>query len=60
MKKHSAKNCKAKDLDHAVALVGYGTEGGVDYWIVRNSWSEDWGEKGYIRMERGINLCGIT
>ncbi|CAH1442709.1 unnamed protein product [Lactuca virosa] len=51
------------DLDHAVVVVGYGTEDGKDYWLVRNSWAADWGEEGYIRMERNIKekvgKCGI-
>jgi cathepsin L len=37
--------------DHAVQLVGYGTES-EDYWLVRNSWGPSWGEKGYIRIKR--------
>jgi cathepsin L len=40
------------DIDHAVQLVGYGTESGTDYWIVRNSWGPNWGEAGYIRLLR--------
>ncbi|KAL9375439.1 hypothetical protein Peur_032318 [Populus x canadensis] len=54
-----------KELDHGVAIVGYGTTvDGTKYWIVRNSWGPEWGEKGYIRMQRGISdrrgLCGIA
>jgi len=45
--------------DHAVTVVGYGTEKGVDYWLIKNSWGENWGEKGYIRMKRGVRMCGI-
>jgi KDEL-tailed cysteine endopeptidase len=48
-----------------VAIVGYGTSlDGKQYWIVKNSWGPEWGEKGYIRMQRGVNaeegLCGIA
>jgi len=47
-------------LNHAVQLVGYGSEGGVDYWLVRNSWGSNWGEEGYIRLLREATpQCGV-
>jgi len=43
---------------HAVRIVGYGTENGVDYWKVANSWDTFWGEdNGYFRIRRGTNEC---
>ena len=44
---------------HAVELVGWGSEGDVDYWIVKNSWGVHWGDRGYFRMVRGEDMCEI-
>jgi len=44
---------------HAIRIVGYGTENGMKYWKIANSWSPNWGENGFFRMQRGVNMCGI-
>ncbi|KAJ6654265.1 hypothetical protein lerEdw1_007362 [Lerista edwardsae] len=65
--------CSPEYLDHVVTIVGFGkgelTEVVVKprhrsksgpYWIIQNSWGEQWGEKGYFRLHRGTNACGIA
>ena len=52
-----SKDC-GTNLDHAVLAVGYDVDGG--YWIVKNSWGDQWGENGYLRIAMEGNICGIT
>jgi cathepsin F len=45
-------------LSIAITIVGYGVDP-TPYWIVRNSWSPAWGDRGYMKMAKGVDTCGI-
>ena len=51
-------HCNNVFYDHAIQIVGYDTTNTVPYWIIRNTWGTDWGEKGYVRIKLGDNMCG--
>lgn len=53
-------NCWVQHGLHAVLAVGFGTEGGSDYWLIKNSWGAGWGDNGYIKFKRGDNECQIN
>lgn len=46
-------------INHAVLVIGYGSENGVSYWLVRNSWGQKFGENGYFRILRDANMCNL-
>mmetsp|Transcript_12262 Transcript_12262/g.24995 ORF Transcript_12262/g.24995 Transcript_12262/m.24995 type:complete len:345 (-) Transcript_12262:205-1239(-) len=56
----SSCSSSPRKMDHAVQLVGYNADADTPYWIVRNSWNTNWGEKGFINLKMGENTCGIA
>ena len=60
---YRSKGCKSRDdeMTHQLLLVGYGSTDGEDYWIVKNSWGEKWGENGFGLIARNAgNMCGVA
>eukprot|EP00330_Aristerostoma_sp_ATCC50986_P002453 CAMPEP_0114600570 /NCGR_PEP_ID=MMETSP0125-20121206/23168_1 /TAXON_ID=485358 ORGANISM="Aristerostoma sp., Strain ATCC 50986" /NCGR_SAMPLE_ID=MMETSP0125 /ASSEMBLY_ACC=CAM_ASM_000245 /LENGTH=262 /DNA_ID=CAMNT_0001808889 /DNA_START=320 /DNA_END=1108 /DNA_ORIENTATION=- len=61
---YSSSQCSnsPNDVNHAALLVGYGydQDSGMDYWIAKNSWGRYWGEEGYFRIQKGVNMCGLA
>jgi len=58
-----AEGCHAvhkwEKTNHAVVAVGWGEQDGHKYWIIKNSWGNNWGENGYFRIDRGQDACAI-
>lgn len=53
--------CQKEEGQHSVLVMGYGTENGKDYYLIKNSWGENWGESGYLKLRRNYyNLCDVT
>ena len=50
-----------KEVNHAALVVGYGSENGLEYFLVKNSWGVTWGDEGYVKIgvQAGEGVCGV-
>ena len=58
----SKNDCKQENVDHSVTAVGYGSKDNTVYFIVKNSWGDNWGEDGFVRLaaeKNGPGACGV-
>lgn len=55
------KTCNGSNPDHVMLIIGWGYDRRfkLPYWLVKNSWTDGWGDQGYIRIERGRDVCGM-
>ncbi len=59
---YSVTNCgkTTQDVNHAVLATGYGEENGKVFWNIKNSWGATWGNAGFFKMERNVNMCAVA
>ncbi|CAF1486837.1 unnamed protein product [Adineta steineri] len=57
---YDVPSCSEGPVNYVVQIVGYGVEKDIPYWLCKNSWREEWGEKGFFRIARGKNMCNIA
>ena len=59
---YTSSSCKkgAANVQQAALAVGYGTENGTDYWLLKLSFGTTWGDAGFMKIERGVDMCGIA
>uniref|UniRef100_A0A8D8LVI0 Cathepsin K n=2 Tax=Cacopsylla melanoneura TaxID=428564 RepID=A0A8D8LVI0_9HEMI len=53
---YNDEGCSSDYVNHAMLLIGYTRNS----WILKNWWSDRWGDKGYMYLKRGHNRCGIA